>query len=412
MSQQLSSFSVPAITYTFSQSKTKSKFDQYKEWVRKNSTLLFTTEHLLSQLTWLAPNRFSESELKIETLHSALGLVSWWHGILVADQLDKAHIWPLLLGALRQIEGVIELIAIHRCDKGLCRSKYPILTKLEVVKFSLKLLSMIGIKQRLASANSTDSPETDAKTQSRRVLIDDGLPKDANASNWQSRYYTQGYAAALAFEKFHKSYKTDPEEEGSLPSPKRHRNGKRLIGEDNLRKTYKPHTIISYETTQPLKTQRQLNLERIGDYLITISEIIHMSRPVAYLLMTRRCGIRSWQPWIFSLSVDGLSRLFRNISARCYSRSKVSESKHYSHLFLQQLRRQIWTVEELQEFNRRDIQLLLYLLRSPCFELLTRNVIEVSGRFGGSLPMLGVIVEKIVEILVGIQKYYTYTSGS
>eukprot|EP01024_Parvocaulis_polyphysoides_P040427 TRINITY_DN36778_c0_g1_i3.p1 TRINITY_DN36778_c0_g1~~TRINITY_DN36778_c0_g1_i3.p1 ORF type:complete len:109 (-),score=8.82 TRINITY_DN36778_c0_g1_i3:26-352(-) len=84
--EDVSSLYSPPSTDRHNQNKISKAFSRYKQWVRQNQSLLFSAENLLSQLTWLAPNRFSESELQIESLHTILGLIQWWHGILVNDQ--------------------------------------------------------------------------------------------------------------------------------------------------------------------------------------------------------------------------------------------------------------------------------------------------------------------------------------
>eukprot|EP01025_Chloroclados_australasicus_P021636 TRINITY_DN22703_c0_g1_i2.p1 TRINITY_DN22703_c0_g1~~TRINITY_DN22703_c0_g1_i2.p1 ORF type:complete len:409 (-),score=27.55 TRINITY_DN22703_c0_g1_i2:568-1794(-) len=386
------------------ENKFKQAFNSYRTWVRENQSLIFSAESLLQQLTWLAPNRFSESELQIETLHTILGLLSWWHGVLVTDHADKAHFCPLILGAVKQIEGLIELVAINRCENGLCRSKFPILTKLEIVKFALRVFTLVWLKY--SAAKIPDSSLEDYGIQSSRVIVDDGLPKDTNTSqlSWFSGYQTRGHSAAVAFENFYKTTKYNP---SNHYNPNIYSSQyKRLIGITNLIDKF----AKSFQ--EPIKTPKQIDYQLIGGYLILLSEMIHLSRPVAYLLLIRHYGIRSWKPWIGSLSLDALSRILRACSASCYSKSKLRNNGNYSNVLLQQLRQQIWSLEEVQEFNRRDAQLLLYLLRSPCFDLLTKNFIEMSGRVGGSIPMVGMFVDKVVDILVGIQKYYTYTSAS
>lgn len=58
---------------------------QYKAWVRANNNLIGAIETGLSSLTWLLPDRFSESELSIEALHSFIGLLSLYHDSILRE---------------------------------------------------------------------------------------------------------------------------------------------------------------------------------------------------------------------------------------------------------------------------------------------------------------------------------------
>ena len=81
---------------------------QYKAWVRTNSNLIGAIEGGLSSLTWLLPDRFSESELSLEALNSFLGLLSLCHESILQEPIyskdQKQPVpWPLWLGAIKQV---------------------------------------------------------------------------------------------------------------------------------------------------------------------------------------------------------------------------------------------------------------------------------------------------------------------
>jgi len=85
--------------------------DRYGAWVRANAAAVLAAEGALSSLTWLVPDRFSDSELALEALNSALGLLSMYHSQLLAEPAPGAGAgakqpaalpWPLWLGALHQ----------------------------------------------------------------------------------------------------------------------------------------------------------------------------------------------------------------------------------------------------------------------------------------------------------------------
>lgn len=80
---------------------------QCKTWVRNNSNLLNAIESGLSSLTWLLPDRFSDSELKLEALNSVLGLLGLFHESVLQEPAYHQDVaqptkWPLWLGAVQQ----------------------------------------------------------------------------------------------------------------------------------------------------------------------------------------------------------------------------------------------------------------------------------------------------------------------
>lgn len=81
---------------------------QYKTWVRNNSNLLGAIEGGLSSLTWLLPDRFSDSELNLEALNSLLGLLGLFHESILQEPVYQQNgkqpaQWPLWLGAVQQV---------------------------------------------------------------------------------------------------------------------------------------------------------------------------------------------------------------------------------------------------------------------------------------------------------------------
>lgn len=81
-------------------------FNKYKNWVRANSGSIAAVEGAVSSLTWLLPDRFSESELLLEAIHSSLGFISLFHETILAAPPTGSGLpqlpWPFWLGALQQ----------------------------------------------------------------------------------------------------------------------------------------------------------------------------------------------------------------------------------------------------------------------------------------------------------------------
>mmetsp|Transcript_25288 Transcript_25288/g.63748 ORF Transcript_25288/g.63748 Transcript_25288/m.63748 type:complete len:172 (-) Transcript_25288:247-762(-) len=71
-----------------------------------------------------------------------------------------------------------------------------------------------------------------------------------------------------------------------------------------------------------------------------------------------------------------------------------------------------WTPAERSERARRRLALLYYLLRSPAFEGVTRPMLQRAQGVLSYVPLVGSITGKGLEIMEGIQQYYTYTAAS
>lgn len=104
---------------------------QYKAWVRTNSNLIGAIEGGLSSLTWLLPDRFSESELILEALNSFVGLLSLCHESILQEPLystdQKQPIpWPLWLGAIKHVgfvdasRSLLACIELPKTSSKLC----------------------------------------------------------------------------------------------------------------------------------------------------------------------------------------------------------------------------------------------------------------------------------------------------
>ena len=84
-----------------------SLLSRYKTWVRANSTTISAVEGGLSSLTWLLPDRFSDSELALEAFNSLLGFLSLYHESILsspaAGQALPQLPWTFWLAALQQV---------------------------------------------------------------------------------------------------------------------------------------------------------------------------------------------------------------------------------------------------------------------------------------------------------------------
>eukprot|EP00475_Leptophrys_vorax_P006384 TRINITY_DN13949_c0_g4_i1.p1 TRINITY_DN13949_c0_g4~~TRINITY_DN13949_c0_g4_i1.p1 ORF type:complete len:360 (+),score=-6.05 TRINITY_DN13949_c0_g4_i1:41-1081(+) len=70
------------------------------------------------------------------------------------------------------------------------------------------------------------------------------------------------------------------------------------------------------------------------------------------------------------------------------------------------------TEEERAELARRRMLLVMYLLRSPCFDTVTRTPLEGLATALKPIPLLGMLAARGYDLLLGIQSVYFYTAAS
>eukprot|EP00968_Pinguiococcus_pyrenoidosus_P024764 scaffold5039_cov255-Pinguiococcus_pyrenoidosus.AAC.2 len=68
--------------------------------------------------------------------------------------------------------------------------------------------------------------------------------------------------------------------------------------------------------------------------------------------------------------------------------------------------------EQKEELRRRKMQWLLYLLRSPLFQLICEPVAKTTDKVLGRAPLIGSLSNYAMQLLMHIQSHHFYTSGS
>eukprot|EP00271_Cylindrocystis_brebissonii_P008745 TRINITY_DN23232_c0_g1_i1.p1 TRINITY_DN23232_c0_g1~~TRINITY_DN23232_c0_g1_i1.p1 ORF type:complete len:568 (+),score=83.79 TRINITY_DN23232_c0_g1_i1:281-1984(+) len=140
------------------------------------------------------------------------------------------------------------------------------------------------------------------------------------------------------------------------------------------------------------------------------AEVLHILRPLVYALMLRKYGRKTWLPWLASLGMDvsSLVLLSRNEDlGRFLRRLQTGEAKGGE---FGEGRTEL--PAEQDELKRRQMLLALYLMRSPCFELVVQTRLEGVQSLLKPIPVVGTLAEKAVDLLKGIQGYHFYTAGS
>jgi hypothetical protein len=116
--------------------------------------------------------------------------------------------------------------------------------------------------------------------------------------------------------------------------------------------------------------------DSIGECVMWTGELLHVLRPLLYVCLLKQCGLRSWKPWLLSLGLDLASSYGLHTGHTILGCSKAGRwppsSTLYSLALLRSLSSNKWSPGEQQELVMRQVQLLRYLLRSPCYDVATR----------------------------------------
>lgn len=141
-------------------------------------------------------------------------------------------------------------------------------------------------------------------------------------------------------------------------------------------------------------------------------ELLHLLRPLLYVYLLKRYGLGSWKPWVLSLGFDLASGYGLHTGHAILSHSNASRwppgSTLYSLALLRSLSSNRWSPGEQAELLGRRLQLLRYLLRSPCYDAVTRRLLQRMVSSSRWLPGLSSLAEFAFSMVEGMQSYYTY----
>jgi hypothetical protein len=226
-----------------------------------------------------------------------------------------------------------------------------------------------------------------------------------------------------AFDTFRRRHLKHAEEDVPAIAPSS-KGGERVYWWDKHRVTRFSPTAKSLSRRKDSQVFEDMRVEleessKVCSMLLVAGEILHMIRPVLYVASLRMYGRRSWRPWILSLLIDATSQ--KALDYACQHSQhvslKFSKTPDLSRSTISALYANqgiVWNRDEMDEITRRKLLLLFYLIRDPLFASMTRPVIQRLVSVSRRVPLLpiGWISERLVDLLDGIQKYYTYTSAS
>ncbi|KAJ0928431.1 putative peroxisome membrane protein, Pex16 [Helianthus annuus] len=357
--------------------------EAYKRWVRRNKEYVHSLESLANGLTWLLPERFSESEIIPEAVTSILGIVTAVNEHIIETtptNPSQMHTRPpetssfpysLFLTLMKDVETLVEVMAQHFYGDD---NKWNFIAATEATKVlaRLALLRNSGYKMLLHGGETVN---------------DEKGPNNANQPQTHGHPFQQGRNGHFTYEG------------RALAAMSRFGENARMISdptwfhraEHHQRAiTQLPETDIKRPTLMSFLSEKGL-----PGGLMIMGEVMFIARPLVYVLLIRKYGSRSWLPWFVSLTID----LIGMSSSTLLLTGQNARKLHLSD-------------PEKDELRRRKLLLALYLMRDPCFGKYTRRRLESTEKTLGHVPVVGVLAAKLIELLVGAQTRYTYMSGS
>eukprot|EP00976_Prorocentrum_cordatum_P077974 1182907-Prorocentrum_minimum.AAC.10 len=186
-------------------------------------------------------------------------------------------------------------------------------------------------------------------------------------------------------------------------------------------------TCVCIPVSTNLLTFGFLPTENKDDWMLLTAETLHIMRPVVYALALSKWGKQKWRPWLLSLAMDLTSTsLYTTYQQTAIGwltvDSGACEPYGTRQLACALLKRfgLFWTTQNggrlsranRTELVRRQLLLVYYLMRSPCFDKGVHPPLRLIESGLGRVPLVGGLYSKVLDIMVAVQGYYFYTSAS
>ncbi|KAK7340160.1 hypothetical protein VNO77_20854 [Canavalia gladiata] len=364
--------------------------ETYKRWVRHNKDYVHSLESLANGLTWLLPERFSDSEIGPEAVTTILGIITAIneHIIDTTPTQDvsgsvEPYSFPysLCLSALKDLETLVEVVAQHYYGDD---KKWNFLAVTEATKVlvRLSLFRKSGYKM-LLSGGETCNDETDSSSLTSQHQM--SIKPDGNHS---SSYMKNNHGP-------------EPQnlEGRALSALSKFGENTRMVSKPVwLRRVQHQQAIMEPPVLAEKPTLFSiLSKKGLRGALFLIGEVLSITRPLIYVLFIRKYGARSWTPWFLSLAIDCIGMSILSIVT-----SVAGGKTQMFHL----------SAPEKDEVKRRKLLFVLYLMRDPFFSKYTRHRLESTEKVLEPIPVIGFLTAKAVELTIGAQTRYTYMSGS
>ncbi|KAG5538496.1 hypothetical protein RHGRI_019168 [Rhododendron griersonianum] len=359
--------------------------EAYKTWVRRNKDYVHSLESLANGMTWLLPERFSESEIGPEAglmvllfvqnsaaVTAILGMLTAVNEHIISTTPTQIHTvaeppsfpYSLCITLLKDLETLVEVAAQHFFGED---KKWNFIAATEATKalVRLALFRNSGYKMLLHGGEIPNVEKSTEALDPQHRFGHLGKPKahqgPGNLNNYHEKnpWNLEGRALS-ALSRFGEKAKMVSE-----PTWLQRVQHQHAIMEP-------PLTVVQRPTLSSILAEKGLR-----GALFVMGEVMFITRPLIYVLLIRKYGIRSWFPWCISLAIDvtGMGIL-----------SSVTMSRHGRKD--QQLH---LSDQEKDELRRRKLLWALYLMRDPFFDKYTRKKLESTERLLEPVPIIGIL---------------------
>ncbi|KAL4188138.1 hypothetical protein AMTRI_Chr09g22410 [Amborella trichopoda] len=377
--------------------------EAYKQWVRKNREYVHSLESLANGLTWFLPERFSASEIAPEAVTAIVGVITAINEHIIETSGAQMRMgpqeptfpWSLCISTVKDLETLVEVVAqqYYGDDK---KWNFIAVTEASKVLLRLILLQQSGYKMLLHGGMSPNVE--DPHNSGSQANNGSGHPRTGNVPNYSvlqtarpGGYHGPGYPQGF--------YNYNPRNVENRALFALNKFGENAMTTSNQSWLNRPHHLSDTTTKPPAPAVAKPTLASIWSekglhgVLFLLGEVLFITRPLVYVLFIRKHGVRSWKPWMLSLAVD--------FAAMGILSFVTNGGKHH-----------ILSSEETNELKRRKLLWALYLLRDPFFSKYSRCRIENTEKYLNPIPLVGFLTAKFVELIIGAQTRYTYTSAS
>ncbi|EES04404.1 hypothetical protein BDA96_04G023900 [Sorghum bicolor] len=373
--------------------------EAYKLWVRRNRDLVRSLESLANGLTWILPERFANSEIAPEAVYALLGVVSSVNQHIIDAPTENHSFaskeqsipWGLVVSVLKDVEAVVEVAAQHFVGDD---RKWSFLAVTEAVKAGVRLAAFreSGYKMLLQGGEVANEEEVTVLENNYGVNgngVPAIYPMDRHSGNGH-KGMTKGLDGKNGF------VSKSLEKRAVAALNKFGENAKMMsdpMWMQRLQPTPEPTVMVVEKPTLASIWSAKGGTGR----LFVLGEVVHIFRPLVYVLLIRKFGIKSWTPWLVSLAVELTSLGIHSHATDLNHR--LGKVHHLSSA-------------ERDELKRRKMMWALYLMRDPFFASYTKRHLQKAEQVLNPVPLIGFLTGKLIELLEGVQTRYTYTSGS
>ncbi|ORX44044.1 peroxisome membrane protein [Piromyces finnis] len=308
----------------------------YENFVFNNSSRISSTDNVIRRITHLIHGRYKgnykDFDFIAESIYSALNILNIYHESIFANReksrtdpfnrynknlLNSCPLYKQIAYSLSIIKNLEVLIEIGILRKFGSKARYEVITQIEIIKAVCRFILFYLSNKRMLLSSPLPERKTDPSVIAKKE-------KEENKTTWT----------------------------GS-------RTGKKIKNLDFLKGAKNSQNVTDYVMSQALNPDSACDAKDLVKPLSNIrkiGEILYIIKPVAYLILLKKYGVKSWKPWCISLSMELI----------CYATSA------------QALVNNTLTSLEQQEYKRRALLLKNYFIRRPFFdEFIRPNIVKL-----------------------------------